>query len=137
MVNMEKCEECVHFYKTMVGKDGRGCNPYPYCHLYEDKGESPRVFTRECFERRKKAKANKKSNVVIVQKFPCEKHNRIVRFEKFCGSLYFFVQDGDSKHYLTQHELIELADSLRRAIKEHGCDFGEEINDFANSFCGT
>ena len=51
--NENKCKKCIHFYKTMVGKNGFGSNPYPCCHLWEDKGERPRVLTRECFEKRK------------------------------------------------------------------------------------
>lgn len=29
-----KCKSCIHYYRTMVTREGY--NPSPYCHLYED-----------------------------------------------------------------------------------------------------
>lgn len=44
-----KCKSCIHYYRTMVTREGY--NPSPYCHLYEDTGQRPNVLTQECFEK--------------------------------------------------------------------------------------
>lgn len=44
-----KCKSCIHYYRTMVTREGY--NPSPYCHLYEDAGQRPNVLTQECFEK--------------------------------------------------------------------------------------
>ena len=54
---MLKCRKCAHFYRTMVGADGAGYNPAPYCHCYEDTGKPANILTQECFQpKRKEAK---------------------------------------------------------------------------------
>lgn len=56
-----KCSKCAHFYSTMVGENGVGYNPFPFCHCYEDTGKRPRILTQECFEPRRKRTRNKKT----------------------------------------------------------------------------
>lgn len=54
-----KCRKCAHFYRTMVGANGAGYNPAPYCHCYEDTGKPANILTQECFQaKRKEAKRN-------------------------------------------------------------------------------
>lgn len=48
-----KCKQCVHYYRTMVSAAGKGYNPAPYCHYYEDSGKHPNILSQECFEKRK------------------------------------------------------------------------------------
>ena len=52
----------------------------------------------------------------------------IVRYEKYCGSYYFYIKYQGKKHYLTQQELVKLRKSAIFFIEHYGCDFGEAIN---------
>lgn len=47
------CKKCIHFYIT-VTREGKGYNPAPYCHKYEDTGERANVLTQNCLVKRKK-----------------------------------------------------------------------------------
>lgn len=51
-----KCQKCRHFYRRMVGADGKGYNPYPCCWLFEDTGKRPNVLSQECFEPKRTVK---------------------------------------------------------------------------------
>lgn len=33
-----RCKECAHYYRKMIGDEGKGYNPFPACYLYEDTG---------------------------------------------------------------------------------------------------
>lgn len=54
-----KCKKCRHYYKTMIGQDGVGYNPYPYCHYHEDTGKRPNILTQECYKAKQKNRAAK------------------------------------------------------------------------------
>lgn len=53
-MKIKDCKNCKHFYRMMATKDGY--NPFPSCHLFEDKNLHPKVITKECFEKRKDSK---------------------------------------------------------------------------------
>lgn len=52
----------------------------------------------------------------------------IVRWERCCGTLSFWIKDRGTKRYLVQRELAELAKTVKWLIEQRGCDFGEEVN---------
>lgn len=59
-------------------------------------------------------------------------HDRyIVRWEKYAGGLYLYTKRGGTKHYLTQFEIGEFAKTVKWLIEQHGCDFGEDVNNMA------
>lgn len=37
----------------MVGPEGKGYNPAPFCHKFEDTGIRPNILTGECFKNKK------------------------------------------------------------------------------------
>ena len=45
-----KCKKCKYYYRTMAS--GKGYNPAPYCHYYEETGKRPNILTQECFCKR-------------------------------------------------------------------------------------
>ena len=48
-----KCSKCVHFYRTVVGPDGKGYNPAPYCHRFKGEGKRPDVLGQGCYKPRR------------------------------------------------------------------------------------
>lgn len=59
---------------------------------------------------------------------------RVVRWEKNCGNLYFYTIQKKCKCFLSQYEISELVQTIKWLREQHGCDFGEEINQFATSY---
>ena len=57
---MISCKGCIHWQREMTNKNGIGYNPAPYCHLYEDKNQTPDVFQRTCYEKRRKNENTRK-----------------------------------------------------------------------------
>lgn len=57
----------------------------------------------------------------------------IVRFERYCGTINYYIKYGGYKRYLTQQELAALRKTVIWFTENYGCDFGETYKDLINN----
>ena len=63
---------------------------------------------------------------------------RIVRWEKDeNGIMKFYTVQKKCKCVLRGYELSEFCKTVKWLVEEKGCDFGEDVNNYAITFCGV